>query len=153
MEYLNDTNPSEYLNIGLYFIGHLDNDNIFERMGPFVIPPLSSTDQLAKQFAKLIKEPPKPILPVHQMVVIDPSQEVNTPMEKGKLPQTPTGSIATQVIEKIICSQLSDDSDMQMNPVIVDILNIDNIQKNDLLHDKDSHKYEGDMKFNPKSFR
>ncbi len=51
-------NPSEYLNIGLYFVGHLDNAKIFERMGLFIPPPPSTMDELPKQFAELIKEPP-----------------------------------------------------------------------------------------------
>ncbi len=40
-----------------------------------------------------------------------------------------------------------------MNPVVVDILNINTIGNKECLQDSDSHKYEGDVKFNPKSFR
>ncbi len=74
-------------------------------------------------------------------------------MEEGELPQTPTGSTASPVKETTAGSLTLDDSDKQMDPGVVVILNIDNIRKNDHLHDKDSHKYEGDMKFNPKSFK
>ncbi len=146
-------NPSQYLNLGLYFVSHLGNDNILVHMGPVVPPPSSMMDELAKQFAKLIKEPPKPILPVYQMVDVDPLQEVNKPMEERELPQTPTESTATPVKEKSAGSLPHDDSDKQMDPGVVDILNINNIRKNDCLHDKDSYKYEGDVKFNPKSLK
>ncbi len=138
-------NPSQYLNLGLYFVGHLDNDNLLEQMGRVVPTPLSRTDELANQFAKLSKGPPKPILPVYQMVVVDPSQEVNTPMEEGELPQTLTGSTTTPVKETSTGSLPHDNSDVG----VADILNIGNIRKNDHLQDKDSHKYEGDVKFHP----
>ncbi len=47
-------NPSHYLNHELYFMGHLDNDNILQDIGT-VTPPLTPhvTDELANLFGKL----------------------------------------------------------------------------------------------------
>ncbi len=74
---------SEYINISLYFTGHLDNDNILECMSVHFIATLKNyDDKLARKFENLINlAPPKPTMPAPLIVMMDPFQKVNTPME------------------------------------------------------------------------
>ncbi len=146
-------NPSEYINIDLYFRGHLDNDMVLQGQ-PLFVPPLgSSTDDLAKTFVNLIA-PPKTAMPVYQMVVVDPSKEINTPKEQGDpLQIQSTGETVPPTEEKVEAPKPHDDSDVEMNPAIVDILNLDNIGKKECLQNTDHHKYTSNVMFNPKIFK
>ncbi len=45
------------------------------------------------------------------------------------------------------------DKDTALKSDVLDILHFDTIGKKDLLQADDVHKYEGDEKFNPKSFK
>ncbi len=48
-------NPTQYLNIGLYFVGHLDIDNVLADMRRVVPLKPSVTDELTKDFGKPIQ--------------------------------------------------------------------------------------------------
>ncbi len=114
--------PTEYINLGLYFLGHLDSDLILECMLQFCPPLKSETDVLAKKFENLITPPPKPVMPEFKIVVMDPLQAVNTPMEEGELKQTPPrDETAPSTEENVMVLTPHDDSDMKMNPAVVDI--------------------------------
>ncbi len=82
-------NPVNYLNIELYFAGHLNSNNIVPDMGRFVSLKQSATEELSVEFDKPIQM----TIPKHvtdfKMVVTDPPQDVNTPMEEGEIQQTP----------------------------------------------------------------
>ncbi len=81
--------PAKYLNIGLYFVGHLDSDTILPYIGRVVPLRPSETDELVKEFSKLVHSiPPKHVSEL-QMIVVNPSQEVNTLMDEGEIQQTP----------------------------------------------------------------
>ncbi len=89
-----------------------------------------------------------------KMVVIDPSKEVDTPMEEEEKQQTPPkAETAASIFTVVEGSNRNYNTDVKMNPKVIDILLLDNRVKTDRLQDSDSHKYDGTMKFNPKSFK
>ncbi len=51
-------NLSEYINLGLYFHGHLINDKMFQCMSQFVSPLQNEDDELESKFENLITPPP-----------------------------------------------------------------------------------------------
>ncbi len=57
--------------------------------------------------------------------------------------------------QNIVCLGCSspDDNDRSMLPEVLDNLQLDIRGVKDLLHKEDMHKYKGDEKFNPKSFK
>ncbi len=76
-----------------------------------------------KEFGKLVQMVPPKYFSEFKMVVINPSQKVNTPMEEGKIQQTPprieTAASISTVIEG---SNRNDDTDVQTNSKVIDIL-------------------------------
>ncbi len=137
-------NPSNYLNIGLYFVGHLDNDNILKDIGR-VIPLLPSvTDYLSKEFDKLGQATIPKIISELKMVVVNPPKEVNTPMEEGEVQETPSRDETPAPISTTVDgSNCTDNVDAQMNPKVIDFLLLDTRSKNDHLQDTDKHLCKG----------
>ncbi len=148
-------NPSEFINIGLYFIGHLNNNMGLQSQPKFFVPLITSTDELAKMFASLISQPPKIAKPVLTVGgTSDPSQDENTPMDIGEPKQTPcTSDTAPPTEEKTKASKPHGDSDVEMDPADVSALNVHHIREKERLQDADHIKYQGPTKFSPKSFK
>ncbi len=65
-------NPSEFKNIGLYFISHLDNDMILQSQPKFIVPLIMLTDYLAKTFASLISQHLKTAQPLLTVIGHEP---------------------------------------------------------------------------------
>ncbi len=93
-------------------------------------------------------------MPEQLIVVMDPFQEVDTPMEEGEQKQTPSrDETAPHTDENVEALKPDDNSDVKMNPKAVDILNLDTVGKMERLQDANHDKYKGDVKYNTKSFR
>ncbi len=147
-------NPYIYLNHELYFVGHLDNDNILQDIGN-VLPPLEPgvTDELAGSFKKLGNATAPTKMGDLKMVVVKPNQKVDTPMEIGQM--TEASKCAEVVPKKLVVLGVivPDDHDRSMLPEVLDDLQLTTRGVKDLPHKDDMHKYESDVKFNPKSFK
>ncbi len=146
-------NPSCYLNHELYFVGHLNSDNILQDIGN-VLPLLThGVTELADSFKKLGNTTASTMVGDLKIVVIKPDKQADKPMEIGQMTEASKGadiipkpSIVSDVI-------VPDDNDRSMLPEVLDNLQLDTRGVKDLLCKEDMHKYEGDEKFNPKSFK
>ncbi len=111
------------------------------------------TDELADSFSKLgTAKAPTPVSD-SKMVVVNPDQKVDTPME---IMQTTEASQGTEAYPKTLSvpgGAALNYHEINMLPEVVGNLQLDTRGVKDLLCKEDMHKYEGDEKFNPKSFR
>ncbi len=145
--------PANYINLELYFAGHFESDILLESMAS--IGPLTSkwNEELCDIFEQLTCMKTSKMGDV-KMVVVDPKQKVDTPMEEGPgeqlPPQAPTAS--SQIVSVMKVTQHGDKYTAKKSGLL-DILNLDTRGEKDLLQADDVHKYEGDEKFNPKSFK
>ncbi len=131
-------NPNRYPNHTLYFVGHLDSNNILqdiEQVLPWV------TEMLTESFSQLGGDKPT--------VVMKPLQEVNTLMD------TETTTEALKNDESVL-DQLAvvgvksiDDAEKGMTSEVLDNPQLDSRGAKDRLHKDDVYKYKGDEKFNP----
>ncbi len=142
------------MNHELYFMGHLDNDNILQDIDN-VLPPLTPcvTDELADSFQKLGKATAPAKVCDLKMVIVKPDQETDTSVEVG---QTTEASKVVDVLPKplVVSSVIAaDDHDRSMLPEVLDDLQLETRGVKDLLQKEDMHKYKGDEKCNPKSFK
>ncbi len=123
-------NPTEYLNIHLYFKGHLDSDVIKDVETPSDL----TTDKLADSFMKLGSQ--------CAIVNVSSNKEPELPMDTPKANQSDNGGIKT-----------TDDLNKEMKSDVIDSLSLDFRGESDRLSVNDIHKYTGVVKFNPKSFQ
>ncbi len=66
---------------------------------------------------------------------------------------TSKGAEASPKTLSVLGVPAQDDHDRSMLPEVLDDLQLDTRGAKDLLHMEDMHKYKGDEKFNPKSFK
>ncbi len=135
-------------------MGHLDNDNILQDSGN-VLPLLTPrvTDELADSFEKLSNATGPTTVGDLKIVIVKPDQQADTPMEIG---QNTEASKGVDVVPKpLVVSGIitSDYHNRSMLPEVLDDLQLDTRGVKYLLQKEDMHKYEGDEKFNPKSFK
>ncbi len=147
-------NPSNYMNHELYFVGHLDNDNILQDISN-VLPPLTPgvTDEPADSLEKLGKATAPTEVGDLKMVVFKPDQQVDTPMEIGQMTEASKGADIIPKPSVVSGVIVPDDHDRSILPEVLDDLQLDARGVKDLLRKEDMYKYEGDEKFNPKSFK
>ncbi len=109
-------NLTEYINIDLYFIGHLHSDTVLQSQPMFVTSLSTAMDDLAAKFEKLISQPLKTI----NLYVSDPSKGKNTPMDVVEPKQIPPSSdTVPPTDENVLALRLEDDSDMKVDPAHV----------------------------------
>ncbi len=123
-------NPTEYLNILLYFKGHLDSDLI----NNVETPTDPTTDKLADSFMKLGSQ--------CAIVNVSSDKEPEVLMDTSKPCQSDNGCIKT-----------TDDINKNMRNDVIDSLHQDFSGEKDRRSIEDIHKYTGTEKFNPKSFK
>ncbi len=147
-------NPYNYLNHELYFLGHLDNDNILQGIGK-VLPllPPGVTDELADSFEKMGKATAPTMVCDLKMVIIKPDQQADTLMEIGQTTEASKGADVVPKPSVFLGVIAPDDHNRSMLPEVLYDLQLDTRGVKDLLQKEDMNKYEGDKKFNPKSFK
>ncbi len=126
--------PNHYSNHSLYLVGHLYGDNIFqdiEKVLPLV------TEMLTASFSQHGS--------AKKLVVINPLQEVDTPMEI-EVVKSDLNQLAIIGVKSI------DDTDKGMSSDVLNNLQLHSRGAKDHLHKDDAHQYEGDEKLNSKSF-
>ncbi len=134
-------NPAQFLNILLFFKGHLDSDLIKDVETP--TDPI--TDKLADSFMKLgsqcaivnVSSDKEPEVP---MDTTKPATVLKVPVTGAS--QYDNGSVKT-----------TDDINISMTNEVIDVLHLDFRGAKDRLSNEDMHKYTGVEKFNPKSFQ
>ncbi len=85
-------NPSNYLNHVLYFVCHLDNDNILQDIENVLSLTPRVTDELADSLEKLQNAKAPTTVGDWKMVVVNPDQKVDTPMEIGQMTEASKGA-------------------------------------------------------------
>ncbi len=81
-------NLANYINLGLYFVGHLDSDILEESMGG-VVPLISKWNKELSDIFEQLAHTKASIRGDFKMVVVDPKQKVDTPMKEGSSEQSP----------------------------------------------------------------
>ncbi len=131
-------NPHHYLNHELFFVRHLNNDNILAEIET-VLCPLSPqvTDDLTDSFGNLGKAGPTKAKAV-KLVDVMPEHQAESPMEMGNTTEI---SKDTEVNPQSSVSktQFSDDHDRNINIEIIDELHLDNQSAKDQLQKEDRH--------------
>ncbi len=139
-------------------IQYYDNLCLYVKCGypvSIIVPVLpKATEELADIFQNLGKESKPTIMGDFKMVVVNPNQKVETPLEEGEIEKAlPQCAAAPPMIVFIMKVNVQDDTDTRIQSDVIDILLLDMRIERDLLHKEDMHKYMGDEKFNPKSFK
>ncbi len=129
-------NCTQYLNITLFFVGHLDSDMIKE----VEILPDPATDKLTESFMKLGSQ--------STVANIGSDKEPEVPMD--------TENTATVLKDTVTVTSQSDpggvkttdDINKSMKNKAIDVLHLDSRGAKDCLSNEDMHKYTGVEKFN-----
>ncbi len=134
-------NPTQFLNILLFFKGHLNCDLIKD----VDTPTDPTTDKLADSFMKLGSQ--------CAVVNVSSDKEPELPMDMAKpatVSKVPVAG-ASQYDNGIF--KTTDDINKSMTNEAIDVLHLDSRGAKDCLSNEDMHKYTCVEKFNPKSFQ
>ncbi len=146
-------NPSNYLNDELYFVGHLNNDNIVQDIGNVLSLTPHVTDEFADSFKKLGNSNAPITKGDMKMVVINPNQKDDMPMEIEQTTKASKGAEDSPKTLSVSGVATEDNHYRSMLPEVLDNLQLDTRGVKDYLHNEDMHKYKGNEKFNHKSFK
>ncbi len=147
-------NPTLYINLSLYFDGHLDSNHMLPRISNVLQVLLKTIEELADIFKTLGQESKPKIRGDFKMVVVNPNQKDDTLIEEGEIEQSPPQGAAVPLkIVSTVKVTVHDDTESRMSSIVIDSLQVDKRCKRELLQKEDMHKYAGDEKFNPKSFK
>ncbi len=134
-------NPTQLLNILLFFKGHLNSD-LIKDVETLTDP---TTDKLADSFMKLESQ--------CAIVNVSSYKETELPMDMAKpatVLKVPVAGASQYDNDSI---KTSDDINKSMTNKAIDLLHLDSRGAKDRLSNEDMHKYTGVEKFNPKSFQ
>ncbi len=134
-------NPTQYPNINLFFVGHIDSDMIKE----VEILPDPATDKLTESFMKLGN------LRTAANIGSDKVPEVLMATKNPATVLKNTGTGTSQLDQSGV--KTTDDIEKSMTNKVIDTLHLDSRSAKYHLSNEDMHKYTGVEKSNPKSFQ
>ncbi len=135
------SNPTQFLNIHLFFKGYLDSDLIKD----VETPTDPTTDKLADSFMKLGSQ--------CAIVNFSSNKEPELPMDTAKSATVSKVPVAGASQYDNGSVKTTDDINKSMTNEAIDFLHLDSRGSKDCLSNEDMHMYTGVEKFNPKSFQ